>query len=145
MTTAFEHQMEHFSSFLTSADQRLNNAFEAVGTNHQEIQLLHQQFNSSIIEVEQMQFFLTSLLSRQLRDSANLEERLNSFYFGVLSLFQNSISPSLIPVAILQNVITNVHEILITSNSPFFWLRDMWIFITARQLFISLDMVKPFS
>uniref|UniRef100_A0A8W8LKM7 Retrotransposon gag domain-containing protein n=1 Tax=Magallana gigas TaxID=29159 RepID=A0A8W8LKM7_MAGGI len=30
MTTAFEHQMEHFSSFLTSADQRLNNAFEAV-------------------------------------------------------------------------------------------------------------------
>lgn len=57
MTTAFEHQMEHFSSFLTSADQRLNNAFEAVGTNHQEIQLLHQQFNSSIIEVEQMQFF----------------------------------------------------------------------------------------
>lgn len=64
MTTAFEHQMEHFSSFLTSADQRLNNAFEAVGTNHQEKQLLHQQFNSSIIEVEQMQFILTSLLSR---------------------------------------------------------------------------------
>lgn len=120
MPTAFEHQMEHFSSFLTSADQRLNNAFEAVGTNHQDIQLLHQQFNSSIIEVEQMQFILTSLLSRQLRYSANLEERLNRFYFGVLSSFQNSISPSLIPVAILQNVINNVQELFIASNSPFY-------------------------
>lgn len=120
MPTAFEHQMEHFASFLTSADQRLNNAFKAVGTNHQEIQLLHQQFNSSIIEVEQMQFILTSLLSRQLRYSANLEKRLNRFYFGVLSLFQNSISPSLIPVAILQNVINNVQELLIASNSPFY-------------------------
>lgn len=92
MTTAFEYQMEHFSSFLTFADQRLNNAFfEAMGTHHQEI-LLHQQFNSPILEVEQMQ---------QLKDSANLEERIRRLYFGVLSLFQNSISSSLIQVAVL--------------------------------------------
>eukprot|EP00105_Crassostrea_gigas_P035147 XP_019919295.1 PREDICTED: uncharacterized protein LOC109617515 [Crassostrea gigas] len=135
MTTTFEHQMEHFSSFLTSADQRLNNAFEAVGTNHQEIQLLHQQFNSSIIEVEQMQFLLTSLLSRQLRDSANLEERLNRFYFGVLSLFQNSISPSLIPVAILQNVINNVQELLIASNSQFYLVEKHVDFYYSKATF----------
>lgn len=64
-----------------------------MGTNHQEI-LLHQQFNSPILEVhvEQMQ---------QLKDSANLEERIRRLYFGVLSLFQNSISSSLIQVAVL--------------------------------------------
>lgn len=138
--------MEHFASFLTSADQRLNNAFKAVGTNHQEIQLLHQQFNSSIIEVEQMQFILTSLLSRQLRDSANLEERLNRFYFGVLSLFQNSISPSLIPVAILQNVINKFKELLIVSNRPFYLVEKHVDFYYSKATFyFFLGTVKPFS
>ena len=101
MTAAFEHQLEHFSSFLTSTDQRITNAFSAVIANHQEILLLHEQFNSSILQLEQMQFLLTSLLSKQLQDSANLEESLNRFYFGVLALFKGSISPSIIPISIL--------------------------------------------
>ena len=156
MTTAFEHQLEHFSSFLTSTDQRITNAFSAVSANHQEILLLHEQFNSSILQLEQMQFLLTSLLSKQLQDSANLEESLNRFYFGVLSLFKGSISPSIIPISILQNVINNIQNILLASKTPYFLVEKhvdfyyskatFYFFRHASTLFITVNFpISSFS
>ena len=120
----FNHEISLMTSFMGTANSRLDNAFESIETNHNLIRQFNYNLNTSITAVETKQAWLFAILIEQLNYHMTIQNQYHQLYFGFTSLLQGNLSPIIIPHTELNKVIRQIHTLLFIHRPGFHLLHN---------------------
>ena len=157
---AVQQHGQDLSSYMKTADERMTNLKTGIEQNHMAIVHIHTQLQGSFKTLEESIISMNGLVTKQIKQSEKLETILNELVSGVYDLVEGRLSPSILPVDILQQTMNEIQNLMhmkysgfyltahkpsqIYENAKFVYLRhDSKLYITVK--FPMSPHAKPLS
>lgn len=111
----------HFSSFISSANKRMDNLMKGIQTNEMAIKYVQTQIQTVTSNIQTTFTHMNDLLITQLEHSNHLNHELEEFKLGIIDLVEGKLSPLLIQPEHLKAAIHDIQKLL-SRNYPGFGL-----------------------
>ena len=109
----------HLSSFMSKANERMDNLLKGVKENNRAIKYINTQVQNTARNIQHSVDEITSLLIKQLTISAHINHELDELKLAITNLVTGKLSPVLIPSHILQSTFNDIKSILQTKYNGF--------------------------
>ena len=117
ISNAIEQHGAHMSSFMEKANKRMDNLMTEVKNNEIAITYIHTQLQTSIRDLQNHFEQMTSILTKQIRNSNHLNHLLDEIKLGIIDLVKDKLSQLILPPELLQNTIIEI-QALLNSKYP---------------------------
>ena len=87
---------------MKTSNERMTNLRKGIKTNYMAISHINTHLQGSFKSLEQSIISLNGLITKQIKESGKFETILNVLIDGVYDLVEGRLSPSLIPVTVIQ-------------------------------------------
>lgn len=111
---------QHLSSFMQSANQRMDNLMQGIKENNIAIHYVTTQLKRSESSLQRTFQDMTAVLVHQLQNANALNHQLDELKLGILDLANGRLSPLIIPLDTLQSTLNNVQSILSKKYPGFY-------------------------
>ena len=111
----------HFSSYIRSANKRMDNLIKGVEDNEMAIKYIQTQIQTVTTDIQSTFTHMNDLLMKQVKNSNHLNHELDEFKLGIIDLVKGRISPLLITPLVLKAALKDVNRLL-EKNYPGFGL-----------------------
>ncbi|XP_060071257.1 uncharacterized protein LOC132551165 [Ylistrum balloti] len=151
MAKATSHQIDIFTAAIRNFDYRIDNVFRGITDNHEAIQQLGENFNNSIITSQVAQARLLAAMTKQTRLALTIQTRFEELLMGVLATMQGKLSPLIIPLHTLTNVLSHMQSIVqphgfyLTHSHPSFYYKHAKFTIFRRFSNILISVQFPIT
>jgi hypothetical protein len=115
-----EQHGDHLSSFMQTANARMDNLMDGIKTNKIEIGYVHNLLISSTKNLQYNFNKMMETLTLQLNQSSHLNHILDEYKNGIVSLAEGKLSPIIIPVRIMEKTMSNIQNLLNTKYQGFY-------------------------
>ncbi|XP_055958012.1 uncharacterized protein LOC130013243 [Patella vulgata] len=112
---------DHFSSFMSTVDHRINNAILGIKQNHDAIVFATNNIQTTYNNMRETFVAMSHLLTDQMQQATVVNAYVEDLKLGIHSLVQNKLSPLIVPPHTLQRTLHQIHN-LITRKYPQFKL-----------------------
>ena len=109
--TLTQHE-NHLSSFIKSANYRMDNLMNGIKDNMQAIKYVQAELHTTSVNLEYSFEYMMSLLIEQIKSSENLNHELDELKFGVNNLVNNKLSPLIIPSEVMESTLQDIQNML---------------------------------
>ena len=110
---------DHFSSYINTANKRMDNLMKGIENNEMEIKYVQTQIQTVASSIQTTFTHMNDLLITQLKHSNHLNHELEEFKLGVIDLAEGKLSPLLIEPKTLKSAIHDIRKLL-KRNYPGF-------------------------
>ena len=111
----------HFSSFISSANKRMDNLMKGIQTNEMAIKYVQTQIQTFASNIQTTFTHMNDLLITQLEHSNHLNHELEEFKLGIIDLVEGKLSPLLIQPEHIKAAFHDIQKLL-NRNYPGFGL-----------------------
>ncbi|XP_060564413.1 uncharacterized protein LOC132723667 [Ruditapes philippinarum] len=115
-----EQHGDHLSSFMQTANARMDNLMDGIKTNKIEIGYVHNLLISSTKNLQYNFNKMMETLTLQLNQSSHLNHILDEYKNGIVSLAEGKLSPIIIPVRIMEKTMSYIQNLLNTKYQGFY-------------------------
>ena len=119
LAKALTQHEDHLSSFIETANSRMDNLMSGITNNRLEIKLIQSELHTSTLNLEQSFNYMMDLLIDQVKTSNSLNHALDEFKLGINSLVNGQLSPLLIPQPIMESTVKDIRSLLQTKFHGF--------------------------
>lgn len=119
LSKALSQHEDHMSSYISAANERMDNLMSGVKQNMLAIRYIHRQLFTTETTLEHVIDYIIGILIDQIKTTTNLNYQLEEFKLGVLDLVNQRLSPLLIPEAVLQSALADIHRIIDSQFNGF--------------------------
>ena len=119
MAKSLVHQEQQLSSFISTANSRMENLMSGIQDNMLAIKYIQRQLHTTALNLEETFEYLMSVLTGQIQTSAQLSHQLEELKLGVSDLMNGKLSPLLIPQHVMSSTMQDIQEILNTKFHGF--------------------------
>ena len=123
MATLLAQHEDGLSSYITSANNRMDSLMKGVKENYIAINYIQTQFQDTTSKLEDNIQTMILLLSKQVQTSSHINHELDELKIGVADLVNGKLSPLLLPQEALNSTINDIQQIL-NSKYPGFHLNQ---------------------
>ena len=109
---AVQQHEEDLSSYMKMADKLMTNLKDGIEQNHLAIVHIHTQLQGSFKSLEESIISMNGLVTKQIKDSGKLETILSELVSGIYDLVEGRLSPSLLPVEVLQQAMNEIQNLM---------------------------------
>lgn len=120
-TKALSQHEDHLSSYISSANARMDNLMTGIKDNMLAIKFVQSQIFATEATLEQTIDYVMSILIDQIQTTSNLNYELEEFKLGVTDLVNGKLSPLLISEDVVLSTLEDIQAILL-SKFPGFYL-----------------------
>ena len=120
VVNAVQQHEQDLSSYMKLADQRMTNLKDGIEQNHLAIVHIHTQLKGSFKSLEESMISMNGLVTKQIKDSEKLETVLSELVSGIYDLVEGRLSPSLLPVEVLQQAMNEIQTLVHMKYSGFY-------------------------
>ncbi|XP_069110091.1 uncharacterized protein [Argopecten irradians] len=151
MIESTSHQIDTFTAAIRNFDSRITNGFQGITDNHNAIEKLGQDFNTSLVSSQVAQAKLLAAMTKQTRLTLRILTRFEELLMGILSTMQGKLSPLLIPHNTLSDVLLYItenvarHGFHLTHSHPTFYYRNAKFTIFRRFSNILISVQFPIT
>ena len=117
---AVQQHGQDLSSYMKTTDERMTNLKTGIEQNHMAIVHIHTQLQGSFKTLEESIISMNGLITKQIKQSEKLETILNELVSGVYDLVEGRLSPSILPVDILQQTMNEIQNLMHMKYSGFY-------------------------
>ena len=103
---------DNLSSYMKTADERMNNIVQGIKENELAISHIHTQLHESFDNLEHSFSTMGILLTKQIEKSRKLERIFDELLEGIFDLVEGKLSPHLIPQNTMSKCIYDIQKIL---------------------------------
>jgi hypothetical protein len=139
----------HFSSYMTSVDERFRNALDGIRLNHEVIRQTSMTIEANYNSLKEAFISLSSILTHQIEQSATIEHKLEELKLGIHSLVKGKVSPLLIAPNVLMQTCHHIQKLLnnhyagftlLRTNPNFYYQHGKFVFARTKfnKLYITL-------
>lgn len=121
LTNVLHQHGDHLSSFMSVVDHRTTNLMKGIQTNANEIAILANSFNMSLLTLHQSMINMSKELIKLTNNVNMLRASLDQYLNAIQSLVEGHISPLLLPQQTLTRTLHHIQKIL-TDSYPGFHL-----------------------
>ncbi|MEW8547942.1 MAG: hypothetical protein AB2693_30925, partial [Candidatus Thiodiazotropha sp.] len=111
---------DDLSSFVTTANHRMDNLMQGIKENDMAINYVQTQLQKTTKNLQYMFEQMINLLSQQIKTSSDMNHELDELKIGVTDLVNGKLSPLLLPQSILESTLNDIQNILITRYPGFY-------------------------
>ena len=157
---AVQQHEQDLSSYMKTSNERMTNLRKGIEGNYMAISHINTQLQGSFKSLEQSIISMNGLITKQIKESGKFETILNKLINGVYDLVEGRLSPSLIPVTVLQQAMNEIQTLMhmkypgfhlikhkpskIYENAKFVYMRhDSKLYVTVK--FPMSSHAKPLS
>lgn len=119
LTRSLSQHENQLGSFISSANNRMDNLMSGIKDNMLAIQYIQTQLFATETNLEQAMDYLMSILIEQIKSASNLNHELEEFKLGVFDLVNEKLSPLLIPESVVYGTLMDIQNILVTQFNGF--------------------------
>ena len=112
LAKALTQHEDHLSSFVETANSRMDNLMSGVTNNRLGIKLIQNELHTTSLNLEQSFNYMMDLLIDQVNTSDRLNHALEELKIGINSLVNGQLSPLLIPQHIMESTINYIKSLL---------------------------------
>ena len=112
LAKALTKHEDHLSSFMETANSRMDNLMSGVTNNRLGIKLLHNELHTTSLNLEQSFNYMMDLLIDQVNTSNRLNHAIEELKIGINSLVNGQLSQLLIPQPIMESTINDIKSLL---------------------------------
>ena len=116
---SLEQHGNHLSSFMQTANNRMDNLLEGIKTNKIEINYVHSLLTTSTKNLQYSFNKMLETLASQINQSSHLNHLLDEYKNGIVSLAEGELSPIIIPANIMEQTMSDIQNLLSTKYSGF--------------------------
>ncbi|XP_060591477.1 uncharacterized protein LOC132746373 [Ruditapes philippinarum] len=116
---SLEQHGNHLSSFMQTANKRMDNLLDGIKTNKIEINYIHNLLMTSTKNLQYSFSKMLETLASQINQSSHLNHLLDEYKNGIVSLAEGELSPIIIPSNIMQQTMSDIQNLLSTKYSGF--------------------------
>lgn len=160
LSKALAQHEDHMSSFISSANDRMDNLVSGIKDNMLAIKFIQSEIYSTKSNLEQVIDYLMDILTDQIKTTSKLNFQLEELKTGIFELVSGKLSPFLVPKQTLLSTLQDIQALLQSRYAGFHLavnnLGDVYSnckFLYARngtKLYITLKLPisyieKPFS
>ena len=109
----------HFSSFINSANKRMDNLMKGIQDNEMAIKYVQTQIQTVASNIQTTFTHMNDLLITQLEHSNHLNHELEEFKLGIIDLVKGKLSPLLLKPETLKSALHDVQKLLDKSYPGF--------------------------
>lgn len=121
MTSILAQHENDLSSFVSQANQRMDNLMQGVKDNNLAINYIQRQLQETTKNLDNMFQQMNGLLSKQIQVSSHINHELDELKLGITNLVNGKLSPLLLPKSVLESTFVDIQNIL-NSKFPGFYL-----------------------
>lgn len=121
LSNEFHHESQLLASFMSTTNDRLNNAVSGIHVNHEMIESLRTQMEKTTRNIQVQQAQLMSLVMQQITHHQAFQQSYNNLFQGFISLVSGHLSPFVIPQTDLSNTIKHI-SLALQSHRPMYKL-----------------------
>ena len=119
LAMALSQHGNHFSSYISSANKRMDNLMKGIEDNNMAIKYVQTQIRTVTSNLENTFSHMNDLLITQLQHSNHLNHELEEFKLGIIDLAKGKLSPLLIKPETIKSTLHDIHKLL-QKNYPGF-------------------------
>lgn len=119
MNKALTQQGEHFSSFVSMANKRMDNLMSGVKNNMLAIKYIQVELHSSVQDLEYMIDYMMGILIDQIKTCNSLNHAVEEFKLGIFDLLNGKLTPLLLPTSVLESTLTDIKSLLVSKYHGF--------------------------
>ena len=119
LSKTLTQQANHLSSYMSSANHRMDNLMAGIKDNMLAIKFVQAQVFASESVLEQSIDYIMSILINQTHSASKLNHEIDMLNLGITDLVNNKLSPLLIPEETLLSSMTDIQNILQTKYNGF--------------------------
>lgn len=112
LSKAFSQHLDHFSSYVSHANSRMDNLMKGIKENEIAFKFLHGQITKNMNTLQENFEYMLSVLFDQITSAEKVRNILNNLQNAVIDLINGKLSPVLIPSDVLESALTNIQKIL---------------------------------
>jgi hypothetical protein len=120
MNKALTQQSEHFSSFVSMSNKRMDNLMTGVKDNMLAIKFVQVKLQSSIQNIEYVIDHLMGILVDQIETCNSLNNAVEEFKLGVFDMLNEKLTPLLLPTSVLESTLSDIESFLSTNYTGFY-------------------------
>ena len=140
LAKALTQHEDHLSSFMGTANSRMDNLMSGVTNNRLGIKQIQNELHTTSLNLEQSFNYMMDLLIDQVNTSDSLNHALEELKIGICSLVNAQLSPLLIPQHIMESTINYIKSLLQSklhgfhlTNKDIKSIYSYWKYIFARN------------
>lgn len=133
---ALEQHQSHLSSYISSANRRMDYLMKGIKANEEQIQVFHRQVQAGIHKLQESFSAMASFTTSMIEQAEHLNHDLDEYKLGIIQLAEGILSPTLIPVSTMQSVMNDIRNILQASYSKFHLVHTSAIRIYSLDKFL---------
>ena len=118
---ALSQHSSHFSSFIRTANKRMDNLIKGIEDNEMAIKYVQTQIQTVASNIQDTFTHMQNLLISQLEHSNHLNHELEEFKLGIIDLVKGKLSPLLVKPESIQATLHDI-QILLQKKYPGFGL-----------------------
>lgn len=148
MANALKQHTSHMSSYMATANKRMDNLQKGISNNYKAISKISKTFFLDLQHLKMVLANTSKILTEQIDLSSKLRADIDNLHSSVLALIQGKLTPTFLPKYTLHKTITEIQKILSKTQPNFFvsqtqipWYYQHADFFYARRknsLFISV-------
>lgn len=119
LTKALSQHENHLSSYISSANARMDNLMKGIKDNMMAIKYMQNQIFTTELTLEHAIDYIMSLLIDQIQTTSNLQNELSEFKLGVNDLVNKKLSPLLLPEHVISSTLQDIQKLLVTKYPGF--------------------------
>ena len=112
LAKALTQHEDHLSSFMETANSRMDNLMSGVTNNRLGIKLIQNELHTTALNLEQSFNYMMDLLIDQINTSNSLNHALDELKIGINSLVNGQLSPLLIPEQVMESTVNDIAALL---------------------------------
>lgn len=119
LAKALTQHEEHLSSFIKTANSRMDNLMSGISDNMLAIKFIQNEIYTTTLNIEQSFEYMMGILIDQIKTNSKLNHELDEFKLGVINLVNEKLSPLLIPQDVMDSTLRDIQQLLQTKYSGF--------------------------
>lgn len=149
LAQALTQHEDHLSSYIAKSNDRMDNLMSGIKNNVLAIQYIQTELHTDKVNLENSFNYMLGILIDQIQASTSLNQELEEFKLGIISLLNGKLSPLLIPQDVMLSTIDDIKKLIqlkfpnfhlgisdikgIYTNCKFLFARkDMKLYITLK-------------
>ena len=120
MASLLAQHEDDLSSFVTTANHRMDNLMKGIKENDMAINYVQTQLQRTTKNLQHMFEQMINLLSQQIKTSSIMNHELDELKIGVTDLVNGKLSPLILPQSVLKSTLRDIQNILITRYPGFY-------------------------
>ena len=135
LSKTFQHELSLMTSFMTTANKRIDNAFESIQVNNELIEQLAENVSSTVANAAAQQEVLLNISLVQFKYFLQLQNEYQQLFSAYTTLLQGKLSPIIVPHKQLIKTIRHIHSTLFIHRPGFRLLHNAPTYIYEHAEF----------